>query len=128
MAYDEGLADRVRLILKRHAGFSECHMFGGVAIMVDGHMCCGVTRTDLVLRMQPDGVVEALRRPHTRPMDFTGKPMKSMIFVDAHGTDRDEALREWLETALAFVQSLPPKKLSVKRRRTQESLREASKR
>lgn len=113
MAYDVGLADRVRLILKRRGEFSECRMFGGVAFMINGHMCCGVTKTDLVLRMQPDEVITALRRPHTRPMDFTGKAMKSMIFVDAHGTDCDEALSEWVESALTFVRTLPPKKPSA---------------
>ncbi len=112
MAYDSGLADRVRLILKRRAGFSECGMFGGIAFMINGHMCCGVTKTDLVVRMQPGDVIAALRRPHTRPMDFTGKPMKSMIFVDAHGTDGDEALSEWVEFAASFVRTLPPKKAS----------------
>lgn len=109
MAYDLGLADRVRLILKRRAGFSECRMFGGVAFMINGHMCCGVTKNELVLRLRPDEVTAALRRPHTRPMDFTGKPMRSMIFVNARGSDSDESLREWVESALAFVRTLPPK-------------------
>ena len=112
MAYDPRLADRVRSILKRHGGFSECEMFGGVAFMIDGHMCCGVMKTDLVLRFAPDTVTAALRRPHTRPMTFTGKPMKSMIFVDAHGADSDEALHDWVESAFAFVRTLPPKKRS----------------
>src|SRR5437899_6373609 len=110
MAYDDGLADRVRLILKGRAGFSECRMFGGVAFMVNGHMCCGVTKTDLVLRLAPDEVITALGRPHIRPMDFTGRPMKSMIFVDAHGSDSDQDLHEWVESAFAFVRTMPPKK------------------
>lgn len=114
MAYDSGLADRVRLILERRGGFSECKMFGGVAFMINGHMCCGVTKTDLVLRLPPDAVSAALRRPHTRPMDFTGKPMKSMVFVDALGSDSDDTLREWVESALAFVRTLPPKTPSVR--------------
>lgn len=114
MAYDAGLADRVRLILKRCGGFSECRMFGGVAFMINGHMCCGVTKTDLVLRLAPDEVITALGRPHTRPMDFTGRPMKSMIFVNAHGSHSDQTLREWVESAFAFVRTLPPKKPAVK--------------
>jgi hypothetical protein len=114
MAYDGVLADRVRLILKGCGGFSECRMFGGVAFMISGHMCCGVTKTDLVLRLPPDEVITALSRPHTRPMDFTGKPMKSMIFVDAHGSDSDQTLHEWVKSALTFVRTLPPKKPSVK--------------
>lgn len=115
MAYDRGLADRVRSILERRAGFSERHMFGGIAFMINGHMCCGVVRTDLMLRLTPEGVTNGLRRPHTRPMDFTGKPMKSMMFIDAAGTDSDEALHDWVESALDFVRTLPPKKLTAKK-------------
>jgi len=83
--------------------------------MINGHMCCGVAKTDLVLRLAPDAVTRALVRPHTRPMDFTGKPMKSMIFVAAQGSDSDNSLREWVESALAFVRTLPPKKTFSRR-------------
>jgi hypothetical protein len=58
-------------------------------------------KTDLVLRLAAGDVITALRRPHTRPMDFTGKAMKSMIFVDERGTDCDGTLREWVESAYA---------------------------
>ena len=51
--------------------------------MVNGHMCCGVLKTDLVLRLTPEEADAALREPHNRPLDFTGKPMKSMIYVSA---------------------------------------------
>ena len=90
-------------------------MFGGVTFMINGHVCCGVTKTDLVIRLAPDDVITALGRPHTRPMDFTGKPVKSMIFVDAQGTDSDQTLREWVESAFALVRTLPPKKNPAKR-------------
>lgn len=84
-------------------------MFGGVAFMIDGHMCCGILKTDLMVRLAAEDATAALRQPHTRTMDFTGRPIKSMIFVDAHGTDSDEALQEWVERALAFVRTLPAK-------------------
>lgn len=84
-------------------------MFGGICFMMDGHMCCGVVKTDLMLRLAPESVTRALQQPHTRRMDFTGKPMKSMLYVDAIGTDSDEALEQWVESALAFVRTLPPK-------------------
>ncbi len=85
-------------------------MFGGIAFMINGHMCCGVVKTDLMVRLTPEAVTDALRLPHTRPMDFSGKPMKSMMFVSAAGSDSDEALHEWVESAFAFVLTLPPKK------------------
>ena len=110
MAYDVHLADRVRSILKDAAEFSEKRMFGGLAFMVNGHMCCGVLKTDLVLRLTPEEAGAALREPHTRPMEFTGKPMKSMIYVSAIGADSDQALAAWVESAVKLARSVPEKR------------------
>ena len=110
MAYDLHLADRVRSILKRVSEFSEKKMFGGLAFMVNGHMCCGILKTDLVLRLTTEEAAACLRQPHTRPMDFTGKPMKSMIYVSAIGADSDEALAAWVESAVRLARSVPKKK------------------
>src|SRR6516164_1333662 len=85
-------------------------MFGGLAFMVNGHMCCGVLKTDLVLLLTPEEAAASLRQPHTRPMDFTGKPMKSMIYVSATGTDSDKALAAWVESAVRLARSSPQKK------------------
>jgi len=112
MAYDLSLADRVRSILGRSTEFDERKMFGGIAFMVNGRMCCGVTKTDLVLRLSLEAAASALREPHTRPMDFTGRPMKSMIYVDAHGTDLDEALEAWVSSAVALARNPPAKLVS----------------
>jgi len=109
MAYDLGLAERVRDMLAPQAGFSEKKMFGGICFMIHGNMCCGVSRDRLMLRLSVDGAAAALERPHTRPMDFTRKAMKSMLFVDPGGTDLDEDLHGWVSSALAFVQTLPRK-------------------
>src|SRR5581483_11279680 len=79
MAYDAHLADRIRSILTGIAPFSEKKMFGGLTFLINGRMCCGVLKDDLVLRLTPKHAALALRQPHTRSMDFTGKPMKSMI-------------------------------------------------
>ena len=105
MAYDAGLAERIRSILSGAAEFSEKKMFGGLAFMIDGQMRCGVLKTDLVLRLTPESVAEALHQPHTRPMDFTGKPMKSMIYISAAGTDSDQALEDWVMGAVRLARS-----------------------
>ena len=109
MAYDLGLADRLRSIVERRGAFMERKMFGGVAFIVNGHMCCGVVKNDLVLRLSTERAAASLHQAHTRPMDFSGKPMKSMIYVDPRGTDSDQSLETWVESALSFVRSLPAK-------------------
>lgn len=110
MAFDEGLADRIRLTMPPGLALSERKMFGGLAFFFNGHMFCGVVKTDLMLRLGEQGAATALRRPHLRAMDFTGKPMKSMVYVEARGIDSDESLRAWIESALRYAKSLPPKK------------------
>ena len=109
MAYDLGLADRIRVVLGRSGGFSERKMFGGLCFLVNGHMCCGIVKSNLMLRLTPETAMAALREPHTRPMDFTGKPMKSMIYVDAAGIDSDTALERWVRTAERVARALPSK-------------------
>lgn len=84
-------------------------MFGGLAFLMRGHMCCGVVGDTLVVRLGNDGAAAALREPHTRPMDFTGKPMKSMVYVGPAALAEDSGLTHWLDRAIAFVATLPPK-------------------
>ena len=115
MAFDAGLADRVRSLLSGRSGLSEMKMFGGLAFMIHGHMCCGIVKTDLMLRLAEERVAAALERPHTRPMDFSGKPMKSMLFVTPQGTVSDEDLSEWVDAAVSFARTLPPKAAKARR-------------
>jgi TfoX/Sxy family transcriptional regulator of competence genes len=109
MAFDEALADRVRDVLAPRADLSERRMFGGIAFMIGGNMAVGVIDDDLMVRLDPVDAERALTEPHTRPMDFTGKPMKGMIFVDSAGTVSDDDLASWADAGADFATSLPPK-------------------
>ncbi len=109
MAYDEGLSDRVRDALAPRAGLSERKMFGGIAFMLDGNMAVGVIGEDLMVRLDPADAERAQAEEHVRPMDFTGRPMKGMVFVDAEGTAGDEDLGGWVDAGADFAASLPPK-------------------
>ena len=109
MPYNEQLAERVRGQLKQHRGFSERKMFGGVCFMLNGNMCCGVAKDDLMLRIGAEAAEKSLKKPHTREMDFTGRPLKSMVYVEPEGIARDEQLWEWLRKALDFGETLPAK-------------------
>ena len=110
MAFDEGSATRVRDALADAPDLSERKMFGGLCFMSQGHMVCGVGNgDDLMLRVGPDQHAELLLQPHARPMDFTGRPMKGFVFVATEGYAEDEDLEFWVERALAYATSLPPK-------------------
>jgi TfoX/Sxy family transcriptional regulator of competence genes len=92
VAYDERLAERVRDILAADLSLSERKMFGGLAFMLDGNMCCGIVADRLMLRLGPDLAQDALQQPHVQPMDLTGRPMTGMVYVAADGL-RGNALR-----------------------------------
>ena len=108
MAYDETLAARVRALLANRSDVSERHMFGGLTFMVGGHMCCGVSRDELIVRIDPDREDEVLARPHARPMDFTGRPMRGFVTVQPDGL-KGSRLNRWVQEAISWVTSLPPK-------------------
>jgi TfoX/Sxy family transcriptional regulator of competence genes len=109
MAYSERLASRIREILSEGGEVEERKMFGGLAFMVDGHMCCGVTGDDVMLRLGPDQAQQALEEPDVRPMDFTGRTMKGYVYVGTPGVRTEAKLRRWLQLARDFVDTLPAK-------------------
>lgn len=109
MAYDEKLAQRVRQALSGQDGVIEKKMFGGLAFMLHGNMSVGVEKDRLMVRVGPDRYEEALARPHARPMDFTGRPMKGFVYVPLEGLQADAALQEWVQLGVEFALTLPRK-------------------
>lgn len=109
MAYDEGLAQRIRELLGERPDVTEKRMFGGIAFMVRGHMCVGIVKDDLMVRVGPDAHEKLVRQPHARAMDFTGRPMKGFLFVGSKGLESDAALERWVGHGLSHATSLPAK-------------------
>ena len=108
MAYDEGLAARVRALLASRADVSERKMFGGLTFMVGGNMCCGVNGDELIVRLDPGREDDVLARSHARPMDLTGRRMRGFITVRPDGLTGSH-LDQWVHEAAARAGSLPPK-------------------
>lgn len=113
MSYDEKTAERVRRILSARADVVEKKMFGGLCFMVNGSMCCGLTGTAFMVRVGPDQYEDALSKPHARPMDFTGRPLNGMVYVDPRGYRSDAALAKWVKRGVDFVCALPARKLAT---------------
>ena len=115
MSCDEQLVGRVRAVLERTRGAAERRMFGGVCFTLNGNMACGVVSADLMVRVGPDRYADALRKPHAREMDFTGRAMKGYVFVGAPGTRSSSSLKSWIGAGVAYVGTLPPKARKEKR-------------
>ena len=109
MPYDQLLAERVRRALEARADMVEKAMFGGLAFMVSGNMCCGVNRDDLIIRLDRRTTAEQLNSPHVRPWDFMpSRPMPGMFAVSGQGSDQG-AVDKWVKLALKHATSLPAK-------------------
>ena len=109
MAFDEALAGRIRHLLGRRKAVDEKKMFGGVGFLLNGNMLVGVWKDQLVARLGPDEADAALREPHVRVFDITGRPMKGWVLVEPAGVAADHQLTAWIERSLAFVRTLPAK-------------------
>ena len=113
MAYDLELAQRVAQLLKSRRGVAQRRMFGGVCFLLNGHMCCGVEKSRLMVRVGPAQYEAALGKRHARPMDFTGRPMNGFVFVMPEGLRTREALKGWVHLGVRYAASLPPKPRSA---------------
>jgi hypothetical protein len=114
MAYDEGLADRVRALLKAHGAINERRMMGGLCFMAGDHMACGVVGDALMVRVGKEAVADD---PHVRPLEIGGRRTAGFVLVDAPGVKAPAALKAWVGRGVAFAATLPPKKAQAFSRR-----------
>src|SRR5688500_5109729 len=108
MAYDLKLAERIRSQLNGVSS-EEKKMFGGVGFLLNGNMACGVNKDNLIVRIDPEKQNTLLKKPHAKPFDLTGKPMKGWLVVEADGVKTDKQLSAWVKEGLEFASTLPPK-------------------
>jgi hypothetical protein len=109
MAFDTTLAERIRQILARRKDVEERKMFGGNGFLLHGNMLVGVWKDSLIARLGPDESDEALKEPHVREFDITGRAMRGWVLVGPEGVEDDEQLSGWIQWAVKFVAKLPAK-------------------
>lgn len=126
MPFDTGLAERLRDHLLELEDVTERRMFGGLCILLAGHMLVGILGEELMVRVGPEAYADALAQPHAREMNFTGRPSKGLVMVAPEGYAEDRALAAWLDRAITFVQGLgPAAKAAPKRKAAAEKVAKA---
>lgn len=109
MPYDRGLAQRIREILEEEPGFDEKKMFGGLCFLLFGNMVCGIIGEDLIVRVGADNYDRMLKKPHAKKFDLTGRPLRGWVMVLSPALESDKVLNDWVQRAVSFVRTLPPK-------------------
>ena len=105
MAYNEALAEKVRGALAGTKGLTEKKMFGGIAFLVDGAMCVGVDKDDLIVRCAKDETEALLAKPGVRELDLSGgRPMKGWLLVGREATGTAAGFDAWITFARSRAQ------------------------
>lgn len=106
MAFNETLANQLReAFLAKNVEIEEKRMFGGIAFMYKGKMCCGVATDELMVRVVTEKMEELLERPFVREMDFTGRPLKGFLYVGQEALKSIDSFNEWIEYGMEQVES-----------------------
>ena len=110
MAYDEDLADRLRVALQDVDGVTEKKMFGGLAFLVNGHMAVAASgQGGLLLRCPPERTESLLREPGVGPFEMRGREMDGWLRVDPGAVTSDDVLARWVAVGVHHTSGLPPK-------------------
>jgi hypothetical protein len=110
MAYDEDLANRIRVVLSQRRGVEERPMFGGLAFLIGGHMAVAASgKGGLMVRVAPDDTENLLKRAHVSPMVMAGRETRGWVRVDASGVKTQRQLTSWITRGVDYARSLPPK-------------------
>ncbi len=109
MAFSEALAERIRQRLARRKNVEERKMFGGMGFLLNGNLLVGVWKESLVVRLGEDEGEEAMKEPHVKEFDITGRPMRNWVLVGPDGIQDDEQLSAWIGRAVKFVGALSAK-------------------
>jgi hypothetical protein len=110
VAYDEALAQRIRDLVADEPGVVEKSMFGGLAFLVTGNMSVAASgQGGLLIRCAPGDTDALLDQPGAEHFVMRGRAMDGWLRVDEIGVDSDEALKRWVDGAVAYARSLPPK-------------------
>lgn len=102
MAYNSKLADRIREYIVNLPTVEEKEMMGGLVFMVDGKMCIGIIKDEMMCRIDPEFHNTAIEKTGCRTMDFTKRPMKGYVLVDSSGMKTNQEFDYWMKLALEF--------------------------
>ena len=110
MAYDEDLADRLRVALSGEDGVTDRRMFGGLAFMVNGNLAVSaIGQGGLLLRVDPAQTESIVEEDGVTRFRMRDREMNGWVHVDPTAVASDHQLERWVEVGIAHARSLPSK-------------------
>jgi TfoX/Sxy family transcriptional regulator of competence genes len=110
VAYDEDLANRIRVLMADQDDVTEIKMFGGLAFLIGGNMSVAASgQGGLLLRVEPEQTAQLAERSHAAPFVMRGRAMDGWLRVDPEGVKTGRQLQEWVARGVGYARSLPPK-------------------
>ena len=119
MPYDTILEKKIGEITLSWEALEKKKMFGGICYLINGNMCFGIWKDNLIVRMAPALAVEKLKDQNVKEFDITGKPMKGWVMVEKETWQNKKKLVEWLDIGRSFALALPKK---VKKKKSLEEI------
>ena len=112
--------ETLSVVVRRHfsgaGAMSEVKMFGGTGFMLNRNLVAAVSKRGLLLRVGKERYRDALASPGARPMEMGGRTMEGYVYIDPP-VPTNEALKAWLDEAVAFVKTLPVKTAGARPKR-----------
>jgi TfoX/Sxy family transcriptional regulator of competence genes len=110
MVYNEKMDLKLNEIISKWKNLSKKKMFGGTGYLLNGNMVAGIHKDYYILRLGEKNALAAHKLAKTKIFDITGRPMKGWIMAEKGAFPNDNNLKEWLNKAKKFVETLPAKK------------------
>jgi TfoX/Sxy family transcriptional regulator of competence genes len=111
VAYDEELADRIRVLLSGEPDVTEQKMFGGLAFLIGGNMAVAASgQGGALVRVDPAKSDALLATTRARLMEMRGRRMKGWLRVAPDEVRTKRQLEKWVRLGAAYARSLPAKR------------------
>ena len=111
MAFDTELADRIRFLIGTGPGVTEKKMFGGLAFLIHGNMAISASgQGGALVRVDPAETDALVAAGNATVAVMGGRTMRGWLRVSSDDLENDDQLTEWVNRAVGYARSLPPKR------------------
>ena len=102
MAYNEILANRIRVALAHLPKVAEKKMFGGLAFMVDNKICITAGADRIMCRIDPAIHAEAVKRKGVTTVIMGGREYKGYVHVKQDSIQIQKDFDYWIGLAVDY--------------------------